>query len=76
MNLSKLALLICHNTWHESSQRTWMGVSTIHRPALIYMNLAHNVFVTDILFVAGVGIFFGVLHLQIKVCVFVCLFSG
>jgi hypothetical protein len=45
LDLSKLALLILHNRWHECIQPLINQISTNHRLVLIYMNLAHNVFI-------------------------------
>jgi hypothetical protein len=42
---SKLALRILHNRWHECIQPLMHQISTNHRLVLIYMNLAHNVFI-------------------------------
>ena len=45
---SKLALRISHNRWHECSQQRLGTQSTNHRLVFIDMNLAHNLFITDI----------------------------
>ena len=43
---SKLALRILHNRWHhECIQSLTHQISTNHRLVLIYMNLAHNIFI-------------------------------
>ena len=42
---SKLALCILHNRWHEFIQSLKHHISSNHRHILIYINLAHNVFI-------------------------------
>jgi len=49
LDLSKLALRILHNRWHECILLLVRKISTNHRPVFIYMNLAHNIFLTNIL---------------------------
>jgi len=65
---SKLSLRILHNRWHECIQPLMHQISTNHILVLIYMNLAHNVFIGIYHrhIVGGKRVNSGVLHVTIN----------